>query len=684
TDSSDGPQLRVNYNRNLFHTATGQLVADAFTTVLRCLRDDPHRIIADTEIMSPADLALVTTIWPDGGPVADPDATALAQLWAACAGDSVVATGPDTALTGTEVRELARRITAAVRGQGVGVADRVAILLPRGARLLPAILGIWSAGASYVPLDPIYPAQRLALMLADAGVTAIVVDRSVEGAPDPPPTAVPVPVIDLATLDTATPAEPVLDLPPSAAAVTIFTSGSTGRPKAVTVTQGGIATVLGAVQPMFALGAQDRLVAVSTFAFDIALVELLAPVLAGGCVVIADAEQVKDATRLRDLLATSGATALQATPAGWRMLLDAGGVPDGVKLRITAGEPLPRDLADAIGAGAGVRVWNLYGPTETTIYSGGDAVAHSPAPIEIGSIIAGTRLYVLDPRLRPVPPGVFGEIYVGGAGVAQGYHGSPGQTAARFLPDPQRPGARLYRTGDVGRWRRSGRIELAGRADRQIKIRGYRIESGEVEAALRSHDDIAQAVVSVRGAGHDVRLVGYLVTQSGADHAPAGLHEHLRAVLPDYMVPAAFVVLPALPLTGSGKIDHRALPEPDWGGVAAGQVSAAPQTPTESQLAAIFAELLKLPAPVGVRDNFFALGGHSLTATRLMARVRAVYGVDLPIHTFFADPTVAGLAAVLTAGAADPPGPTRRPARSAGGGAAAGDDPRLLVPADGR
>jgi len=355
---------------------------------------------------------------------------------------------------------------------------------------------------------------------------------------------------------------------------------------------------------------------------------------------------------------------------------------------MTAGEPLPRDLADAMGAGTGVRLWNLYGPTETTIYSGGDAVARSPAPIEIGSVITGTQLYVLDPRLRPVPPGVFGEVYIGGAGLAHGYHGAPGMTASRFVPDPisGRPGARLYRTGDIGRWRESGRIELAGRADRQIKIRGYRIESGEVEAALRSHEDIAQAVVSVRGGGHDVRLVGYLVTRSGAGAPPAGLREHLREVLPDYMVPATFVVLPALPLTGSGKIDHRALPEPDWG-AAPGQVPVAPRTPTESKLAAIIAELLALPAPVGVNDNFFALGGHSLTATRLMARIRAVYGVDLPIRTLFADPTVAGLAAALAAagsGGADRPAAARRPPQADPGGAQAGDGPRTLVPGDRR
>ncbi|HEY2550137.1 MAG TPA: amino acid adenylation domain-containing protein [Streptosporangiaceae bacterium] len=655
TDAPAGQQVRVNYNRELFEPATVQLVAEGFTSILRCMRRDPDRAIGSAEIISPAALALVTRAWPDAGPAPDPDATALALLWQACRGDSVVAAGTDGELTGAAVRETALRITAAVRACGAGVSDRVAILLPRGARLLPAILGIWAAGASYVPLDPIYPAQRIAVMLADCGAAAIVVDSSAPGAPVPPPQAASVPVVDLAALDggvaaAACAAEPLLSLPPSAAAVTIFTSGSTGRPKAVSVTQGGIGTLLNAVTPLLALGPADLFVAVSTFAFDIALVELLAPVLAGGCVLVADAPDALDAARLRDLLTRRGATAMQATPAGWRMLVEAGGIPDRVKLRMTAGEPLPRDLANAMGDGAGVRLWNLYGPTETTIYSGGDEVGPSPAPIEIGSVIAGTQLYVLDDRLRPVPPGVTGEVYIGGAGVASGYHAAPGLTSARFLPDPfsGRAGARLYRTGDVGRWRGSGRIELAGRADRQIKIRGYRIESGEVEAALRAQEDIAHAVVAVRGKDQDVRLVGYLVTRSGSGRPAAGLRERLREVLPDYMVPAAFVVLPALPLTGSGKIDYRALPEPGWG-AATGQAAVAPRTPAEAQLASIIAELLSLPTPPGVHDNFFALGGHSLTATRLMARIRDAFGVELPVRALFSDPTVAGLAAALTA-----------------------------------
>jgi amino acid adenylation domain-containing protein len=650
TDTPAGPVVRLNYNRDLFSATTGRLLSDGFHRMLRGFAENPDQSVGSVEIMSADTYELVTGSWPDGGPVTDPDATALDQLWRACAAGTVLAQGSDGELTGAQIRERARKIAAALREHGIDGSDRVAILLRRGSRLLPAILGVWSLGACYVPLDPIYPDQRIATMLADAEVRAILIDTGAEDAPLPPVTAGPIAVIDLAQLG----AEPVPDpapdtapeVAPAAAAYTMFTSGSTGRPKAVTVTQGGIAALLEAVRPLLALGRDDRFVAVSTFAFDIALVELLAPVLAGGRVVIADAEHTQDAALLRDLLVEVGATALQLTPAGWRMLVDVGGVPDGVRLRMTAGEPLFRDLADAISGGPGASLWNLYGPTETTIYSGGGAVEPAPAPIEIGSVIRGTRLYVLDEGLRPVPPGVLGEVYIGGAGVAQGYFGAPGMTAGRFLPDPfgGRPGARLYRTGDVGRWRSSGRIELAGRADRQLKIRGYRVESGEIEAVLRGQPDIAEAVVSVRGAGDDIRLVGYLVTRSGSDQPPEDLRDRLREVLPDYMVPAAFVVLAGIPLTGSGKVDHRALPEPEWG---AGQVSTAPRTQLEAELAEAFAELLGLPAPVGVTDNFFALGGHSLTATRLMTQVRAAYGVDLPVRMLFADPTVAGLAAAV-------------------------------------
>jgi amino acid adenylation domain-containing protein len=697
TDAPGGPRVHIGYNSGLFREATGQLVAQGFDRVLRCLASDPSIAVADAEVMPPGIYDLVSRVWPDGGPVTEPGVTAALQLWRACSGDSVVITGSDGALTGAALRDRAQQIAAALRGHGVGVCDRVAVLLPRGARILPAILGIWSAGACYLPLDPATPSRRLAVMLGDAQPRAAIIDSSAPAAASPaasrgqadPPAdggtlasatglaALAGAVIDLAALPapdpvstdpvsagpvstgpaTADPATdgpppdgPVPGLPPAAPAFMIFTSGTTGRPKAVTVTQGAIAALMNSMRPALALGPQDRLVAVASFAFDISVLELIVPVLDGGCVIVAGTEQVRDGARLRELLVTAGATAMQATPTGWRMLVAAGGVPAGVTVRVSGGEPLPRYLADAIGDGPGARLWNMWGPTETTIYSGGAPVEPSPAALVVGSFIEGTRLYVLDGGLRPVPPGVLGEIYVGGVGLAQGYHGAPGLTASRFLPDrfSDQPGARLYRTGDLGRWRWPGRIEIAGRVDRQIKIRGYRMESDEVEAALRAQPGIAEAVVSLRGSDGDPRLVGYLVTRPGGSQPPPDLSERLREMLPDYMVPAAFVVLDRLPLTGNRKIDYRALPDPEWGSMP-GRTVVPPRTPVESQIAALMAELLGLPEPPGVTDNFFALGGHSLTATRLMARIGAQYGIDLPVRTLFSDPTVVGLAVALTA-----------------------------------
>ena len=655
--SVTGPLVRLEHNTDLFEHRTARLVADGFGAVLRALATAPGQRIADVELMDSETLALVTRTWPSAGSPRPQStatgATALEHLWEAARGDTIIAEDGDgrRTLTGSQMREQARRVAGALRESGVGAGDRVAVLVPRSVRVLPAILGIWLVGAAYVPLDPTHPAQRLAAMLGDAGVSAVLAEGD-----HPPQTraaAIDLAGLDAAELDPAASAATLPDLPPTVVAYALFTSGSTGRPKAVEVTHANLGALLDAVRPLLALGPGATMVCVTTFAFDICLVDLLLPVLAGARVVIADADQVVDAARLRRLLADTGASALQCTPSGWRMLADAGGVPPNVTLRISAGEPLPRDLADTVGTGPGVRLWNLYGPTETTIYCGGARVGPAPEPIGIAPLIAGTRLYVLDDTLRPVPPGVIGEVCVGGAGVAAGYLGAPGATAARFVPDPFsiRDGARLYRTGDLGRWRpaadrETARLELLGRADRQLKIRGHRVESGEVEAAVRTHPDVAEAVVALRGGGHDVRLVAYLVSRSGADKPAPDLVDHVRARLPDYMVPAAFVALPRLPLTAAGKTDHRALPEPRWADASA-SASVAPRTPVEAELAKIFADLLSLPEPPGVTDNFFTLGGHSLTATRLMAEVRARHGVDLPLRALFADPTVSGLAAAV-------------------------------------
>lgn len=648
TDLPSGPRVRLNYHSDLFDAESARGFVDGFRAMLVALVNDPDLRVSDVDILAPDMRERLTREWAvtRDRPAYEPT-TMTRLLEEACVGDHVTVVDKDRVLTGDDVATQARRIAAGLRDLGIGVGDRVGILLPRGARLIPALFGVWWAGASYVPLDPIYPARRLRSMQADAGIRAMILDTAEEPTDGIDPT---LPVLDIAVAD----AEPhgdlpdIVDVPPNEVAFTIFTSGSTGRPKAVAVTHDSVAALSRTLRDRLDLGRDDRFVSVATFAFDIAVLEMLLPILCGGSVRVAEPEEASDGALLRELLATCGATALQGTPATWRLLTDAGGVPDNIRLRITGGDAMPRALADTLLESPGAELWNLYGPTETTIYSAGARTEPSPALMEIGSMVAGTTMYVLDRWMRPVPPGVIGEIYHGGGAVTRGYVGAPAMTAERFLPDPygDAPGGRLYRTGDLGRWRRWGRVEVVGRADRQVKIRGFRVETGEIEAVLRTHPEISQAVVVAKYAP-DVRLVAYLVT--GTDEPPADVRTHLREFVPDYMIPAAFVVLDRFPFTSSGKVDHRALPEPRWG-VLPGEEKVAPRTPLESELAVILADLLTLPEPVGVLDNFFALGGHSLTATRLMAHLWSTYGVDLPVRVFFADPTVEGLAtAIMTA-----------------------------------
>jgi hypothetical protein len=370
--------------------------------------------------------------------------------------------------------------------------------------------------------------------------------------------------------------------------------------------------------------------------------------------VIATAGQAREPDRLRSLIERTAATAMQATPQTWRLLESAGGVPDGLRLRLCGGEALPADLAGQLMA-PGVTLWNVYGPTETTVWSAAGIVTSAAQAAEIGPPIDHTRVYVLDERMTPVPTGVIGEVYLAGRGVARGYHGQPRLTARSFRPDPwsDEPGARMYRTGDLGRWRDGGGLELIGRNDHQVKIRGFRIECGEIETVLRAHRDIRQAAVVTAARAGEAALVAYVVPRRNSALAQPGadlleeLRPHLRAVLPDYMIPALVVALPALPLTPNAKVDRAALPAPQWGVPAPAAGRAQPRNPVEETFVRIWTELLAAEEPVGVHDNLFILGGHSLTATRFVARVADIYGVSLPVHHVFASPTIAGLAEIV-------------------------------------
>ncbi|MEO6503624.1 MAG: amino acid adenylation domain-containing protein [Jatrophihabitantaceae bacterium] len=653
TSDGQGTTLALEYNTDLFDAPWAHRFLDCVARVLEQAVADPQTPVSDLPMLSDEQaLELVSERNRRSGapaPVGDEpfDVRTLLQAATSQVVDSA------GAVSMAEVCQRAGRLARVLAESGVGLETPVGLCLERGVPMLSALLAVWWAGGAYVPLDPDFPPARLAAMAKGAGARVVVTDEShrelagslVEG----------IEVVGVAdqAVAQAQPLPPA-PLPPDALAYIIFTSGSTGQPKGIGIEHRAVANLLASFRRSLDLGPGDRFVAVTTLSFDIALLELLLPPVCGADLVIATGEEIREPDRLRSLIERRGATAMQATPQTWRLLLAAGGVPAGLRLRLCGGEALPRDLADQLSTPETV-LWNVYGPTETTVWSAAGVVAAGLGPVEIGEPIEHTRVYLLDERLAPVPVGVLGEVFLAGHGVARGYHDRPRLTAASFRPDPwsDEPGARMYRTGDLGRWRESGGLELIGRTDHQVKIRGFRIECGEIEAVLRSHRDVRQAAVVVTARGDEQVLVAYVVPRRGAASAESGadllelLRPHLKASLPDYMVPALIVALPALPLTPNAKVDRAALPAPEWDVRPATVERVEPRNPVEETLARIWGELLATPTAVGVTDNLFALGGHSLTATRFVARVADTYGVNLPVHEVFARPTIAELAEIV-------------------------------------
>ncbi|MEV0537302.1 amino acid adenylation domain-containing protein, partial [Kitasatospora sp. NPDC050463] len=540
----------------------------------------------------------------------------------------------DVELTYGQVAERASRFAGLLRAAGVGPEGVVGVCLPRGADLVPLLHGVWLAGAAYLPIDPALPGERVDYMLADSGAAVLVTVSGQE--------------VDFAgariDLDAVTLEElPALAGPavadPEQLAYVLYTSGSTGRPKGVMIGHGALHNLLASVRDD--LGAQGRTVwlASTSVSFDISGLELHLPLVTGGRVVLAQDHEAKDPAALIALIEAHRVTHVQATPSAWRLLLEAG-FDDYTVTALTGGEPLPAHLAARLTETT-QRVINVYGPTETTIWSSYWDVPDEPETIAVGHPLANTGLHVLDEWLRQLPPGVTGQLYIDGHGVARGYHGRPDLTAEKFLPNPYGPaGARLYATGDLARFLPDGTLECLGRIDNQVKIRGYRIELGEIETVLSGHPGVRQAVVTVR----DEALVAYVVPAADSADTTA-LRAHLAGTLPEYMVPAAFVTIDTVPLSNSGKVDVRALPAPDLDAFTTGGGHTAPRTPLEERLAAIWAEVLGLPQ-VGVEDSFFDLGGDSIRAVRLVGAMREA-GYDVSIPDVFQQRTIAALATAL-------------------------------------
>ncbi|MFI7136094.1 amino acid adenylation domain-containing protein [Nonomuraea sp. NPDC050153] len=641
----DGDELAVTVDAvaPIDARAVGVLALTAARNLVAALEDaldgGPDLALGAVEVLDTTELGRVLREWNDTA--AEVPGATLTELFEGQAGrtpDAVAVVAGGVTLSYAEVDERASRLAGLLRRRGVGPESVVAVAMERDADLVVALLAVLKAGGAYLPIDPEYPAERVAYMLRDAA--PVVVLASPGTAALLPPSEVETFVVDgtyagepLRSGETPSPDHP---------AYVIYTSGSTGRPKGVVISHRALVNHLGAAGERVPLGGADCLVAVTTVSFDIAALELFLPLVRGARVLLAPRETVRDPAALLDLVRDGGVTVMQAVPSLWRALLDAGAWPDGVRM-LVGGEALPGELAARIQV-LGARAENMYGPTEATVWATSAAVGEGP--VVIGRPFANTRAYVLDKALRPVAPGVTGELYLAGVQLARGYLRRPGLTAERFVAAPFGPvGERMYRTGDLARWQADGTLECLGRVDDQVKVRGFRIELGEIEAVLERHDRVALAAVAVREdpGGGGVRLVGYVVPADG--HAASDipdLREFVGRHLPAYMVPATVMALDALPLTANGKVDRRSLPAPEF----AGGAGRGPATLQEELLCGVFAEILGL-AEVGVEDDFFALGGHSLLAVRLISRVRTVLGVEVPLRLLFEAPTVAGLAARL-------------------------------------
>ncbi|APH66019.1 non-ribosomal peptide synthetase [Bacillus sp. LR_5] len=545
-----------------------------------------------------------------------------------------------------ELNEKANRLAHLLIEKGLGPEQFVALALPRSPEMVASMFAVLKTGAAYLPLDPEFPADRISYMLEDAKPSCIITTEEI-ATRLPDDLSIPQLVLDQTVTQEVvkrySPDNPNLSVSLDHPAYIIYTSGSTGRPKGVVVTLKSLSNFLLSMQEAFSLGEEDRLLAVTTVAFDISALELYLPLINGAQIVIAKKETIREPQALAQMIEYFDINIMQATPTLWHALVT--NKPETLRgLRVlVGGEALPSGLLQALQE-LHCPVTNLYGPTETTIWSAAAFLEEGLKGVPpIGKPIWNTQVYVLDNGLQPVPPGVVGELYIAGTGLARGYFRRPDLTAERFVADPYGPpGARMYRTGDQARWRADGSLDYIGRADHQIKIRGFRIELGEIDAVLAKHPDIEQAAVVVReDQPGDKRLVAYVVAASAID--TAALRRYVGASLPDYMVPAAFVEMDELPLTPNGKLDRKALPAPD---LSTSVSDRGPRTPQEEILCDLFAEVLGL-ARVGIDDSFFELGGHSLLAARLMSRIREVMGAELGIANLFDEPTVAGLAAHL-------------------------------------
>ncbi len=651
TRGADGLEWQVSHDPDVYPATQIERLLAHWGEVLACLRTTPDARVRDLDVLPVEERRAVLAAFNDTARSHDP-ATSLQALIEAQAEhrpDAVAVGADDAALSYGELNRRANRLARFLGEQGIGPDRSVGVCLERSAAMVTALVAILKAGACYVPLDPDLPDERLQHIVRDSGCSWLLTTTALGGRPG----LAGVPRLELDRADEALGRQSADNLPrlagPAHAAYIIYTSGSTGEPKGVEITNGALLNHMRWFQATFELDASDRVLQKTPFGFDASVWEFWAPLVAGGRLVMTRPGGHRDAASLEAAIVEHGITTLQVVPLQLSMLLQQDAFTRAPLLRrvFVGGEALPADLRDRFLAATTARLYNLYGPAETCV----DATywacsADGPnAPTPIGRPIDNTTAYVLDDACRPAPIGVWGELYLGGAGVARGYAGRAGLTAERFVPDPfgATPGGRLYRTGDRARWDEAGVLAYGGRLDTQVKVRGQRVEPGEVEAALRRSSGIRDAAVVAHAGAAGTELVAYLVC--GAD-APTleSLRDEVSARLPAALVPSSFVVVTALPLTTGGKVDRRALAGWTGGQLKRGRTHIAPATPGEMTLATIWAAVLDV-ASVGRDDQFFALGGDSIKAIQVVARARTA-GLALTVADVFAQPVLSALAAV--------------------------------------
>ncbi|MGQ0507504.1 MAG: amino acid adenylation domain-containing protein, partial [Myxococcaceae bacterium] len=649
-EEEGGLTLQCQYNTDLLDESTVRRWLSGYELLLKAVAQDAQTPVGKLPMLSEQDRAQLAQ-WNDGSKIAGIDSGvvhALIEAQAKKTPNKIAVEFEGKQITYAQLDARTNQLARKLREAGVQRGQHVGLCVERSIEMIVGVAAILKSGAAYIPLDPGYPAERLQYMVADSKMQVLVTESKLEGELT---LAVPNTLLvdqdkTFEGMDSAPLPSDAQSATPEDVAYVIYTSGSTGRPKGVLVPHRAVCNLIQSVQRTPGMTDRDVVLGVTTLSFDIAVSEVLLPLTVGAHIVVASREVASDGARLLDALNKHKVTFLDATPATYRLLLAAGwGKTPGLRV-ICTGEAMPKDLALELVPRCD-SVWNGYGPTETTVWSTFYQVKAPVGRILIGKAVANTQLYVLDPMGNEVPVGVKGELFIGGSGVTHGYLNREDLTKDRFLPDTfsKEPGRKLYKTGDVVRYLPDGNMECLGRNDFQVKLRGFRIELGDIEDALSQHPAVRQAAVIVReDRPGDKRLVAYAVTTT--EVTDADLRAHLKRTLPDYMVPGAWVRLPKMPLTPSGKIDRKALPAPQASAATSDAEFVAPRSPTEELVVGLFREALNVPR-VSVNDDFFAMGGHSLLASQILARLRRDHGVELSFRKIFEAPTAARFAELV-------------------------------------